>query len=162
MKNPGTYVTVAILLLFLQISCSNPQGKPVKTDSTSLTQLQIPKQTVDTTTDNFDDREYPRYDIDSETYNRLTWVDSVAHKYIKYSDNKLIVSTRGQGIVDECLLDRMEGRDSGLYVVCQIGHDYADEVGKRFTTDSWLYIDTATRQVWEYDLPSNRIKKWKK
>lgn len=88
------------------------------------------------------------------------WIDNLIKKYIKDSENALIRATVKDTVRIEWLQDRVEDTDTAYYWVYQIGHDVTDEDGKRFVTDAWVYIDSLTRQLYEYDVPGERLVKW--
>jgi hypothetical protein len=90
------------------------------------------------------------------------WTDSLIKNYINYSDNKLIRLALKDKISEEWLFDQIIKTDTAKYFVFQIGHDVIDsgETNKRFITDSWIYIDSLTKKIYEYDLPNDRLIKW--
>ena len=151
---------VALLFCLLQISCGNPHGNTTKTDTAAV----VPATTIPDQPANDKHTEARSYigDIDSLTVERLSWVDTLLRRYIKLSEIELIVYSRKTGIIDDFEWDRFVEKDSSTYLVLHIGHDYEDNDGRRFVTDGWVYADTATRQLYEYDLPEDTLKKWMK
>ncbi len=88
-----------------------------------------------------------------------SWTDSLIKSYIKHSDNKLIRLALKDKISEEWLFDQVINTDTAKYFVFQIGHDVLDsgDKNKRFVADSWVYIDSLTKKVYEYDLPNDRL-----
>jgi len=43
-----------------------------------------------------------------------------------------------------------------------MGHDFTDSDGKRFITDSWVYIDSVKRKIYEYDVAKDTLVEWNK
>jgi outer membrane murein-binding lipoprotein Lpp len=87
------------------------------------------------------------------------WADSLIKNYIIHSDNKLIRLALKDKISEEWLFDQIIKTDTAKYFVFQIGHDVMDsgETNKRFITDVWVYIDSLTKTIYEYDLPNDRL-----
>ena len=92
------------------------------------------------------------------------WTDPLMINYINHSDNELIRMARKDKISEEWLFDQMIKTDTAKYFVFQIGHDVMDagETNKRFITDAWVYIDSLTNTIYEYDLPNDRLIRWNK
>jgi hypothetical protein len=83
--------------------------------------------------------------------------------YSKFSpvlDVYLAELNRNTDSAERCvaLYDRMEQTDSAGYAVFHIGHDVVEEEGgKRFATDSWLFIDTTNNACFDYDLAQEKL-----
>jgi len=86
------------------------------------------------------------------------WVDSLVADYINRTENELMQAARKDTIPVEWFRDRTEDTDSAKYFVIQIGHSFEN----RFITDGWLYIDSLTRNIYEYDVPDDKLIKWPK
>lgn len=91
--------------------------------------------------------------------NQADWINSLLKKYIGNAHNELVTLSRKD---EEALFDRTEKTDTAEYFVFQIGHDFADFAGKRFITDSWVYIDSAKRKIYEYDVAKDMLIEWGK
>ncbi|MET0394410.1 MAG: hypothetical protein ABW019_14785 [Chitinophagaceae bacterium] len=91
-----------------------------------------------------------------------SWIDELMVTYINTSGNTLIRATRQENTRIEWLPDRVEDTDTATFLVYHIGHDVTDEGGTnpRFVTDGWVYIDTLTRQLYEYDIAGDRLTPW--
>ncbi|MBF4472280.1 MULTISPECIES: hypothetical protein [Flavobacterium] len=91
------------------------------------------------------------------------WYDDLIVDYIKKSDNKLIKSSLKNKERIEWLLDRTEKTDSTNYYIFNIGQDVSEEDGTepRFTSDGWIYIDSISKKIYEYDLPNDSLIVWK-
>jgi hypothetical protein len=93
-----------------------------------------------------------------------TWTDTILADYIKNTNNKLIRLALKDTFPEEWLFDRLENWDTTIYLVFHIGHDFLDKgnMNKRFITDGWVYIDSFSRKLYEYDLPKDTLIEWKK
>lgn len=103
--------------------------------------------------------------LGSGSYPKANWYVELLNNYIKKSESDLIKSSRqDQAIKIEWLLDRVEDADSAKYYIFHIGHDVVDEgnTNPRFVTDGWVYIDSLTKTLYEYDLPNDKLIKWEK
>jgi hypothetical protein len=89
-------------------------------------------------------------------------IDSILNDYFRYSDNDLVSLARKDNLVEEALFDKKEKKDSINFYVFQIGHNVTDGDGKRFITDSWIYIDSVTQKIYEYDIANDSLAKWEK
>jgi hypothetical protein len=92
------------------------------------------------------------------------WSDSLIKDYIHRTNNKLIRLSLKDQIPEEWLFDQIIKTDTANYFVFQIGHDVGDagDTNKRFITDDWVYIDSLTKIIYEYDLQNDRLTKWNK
>ena len=92
-----------------------------------------------------------------------TWKDSLIIKYFSTTKNELIRLAPKDRTEEEWLFDRVEKTDSAVYFIFHIGHDVEDKnhTNKRFATDGWLYIDSLSRKLYEYDLPNEKLLEWK-
>jgi hypothetical protein len=93
---------------------------------------------------------------DSLLSKNITWADSLLVKYLKQTKNELINSSRNDSIPFEWIFDRKEDTDSATYLIFQIGHSFE----YKFITDEWLYIDSQTRKIYQYDLPNDKLVRW--
>ncbi len=100
------------------------------------------------------------YDIDSALHTSLSWAVPLVQRYIQTTESQLIKQAREKGTNDEFLWDRLETNYDEVYVVFHIGHDLINADSSRFVTDGWLYIDTTTRDLFEYDAIADSICKW--
>lgn len=91
------------------------------------------------------------------------WYDDLIVNYLKNSDNELIKIAIKNNDRIEWLLDRTEKTDSTNYYIFNIGQDVYDEgkTNKRFSSDGWLYIDSLSKKIYEYDLPNDSLIEWK-
>ena len=62
-------------------------------------------------------------------------------------------------VSEEWLFDQTINTDSAKFLVFQIGHDESDkgEKNKRFVTDQWIYIDSVTKRLYEYDAANDSL-----
>lgn len=96
--------------------------------------------------------------IDPLPNKKVSWVDSLVMKYINQTNDTIIKLARRDNIPVEWMLDRTENTDTAKYLVFQIGHSFEH----KFLTDKWLYIDSLTRNIYEYDLPNDSLIRWPK
>ncbi len=102
--------------------------------------------------------------VKSETQPDIkNWYDAIIADYIKKSDNQLIKLALKNKEQVEWLLDRTEKTDSTNYYIFNIGQNVMDEnnTNPRFTSDGWIYIDSLSKIVYEYDLPNDSLIVWK-
>jgi hypothetical protein len=102
---------------------------------------------------------------DTHSNTKTIWYDELLTDCIRKSDNVLIKSSRQDTAIRiEWLLDRVENADTAKFFIFHVGHDVADEnnTNPRFVTDGWIYIDSLTKTLYEYDLPNDSLIKWKK
>lgn len=94
----------------------------------------------------------------------LSWTDSLLEYYINHSNSPLIKQSLQNEISEEWLFDQVINMDSAKYFVFQIGHDESDKgnANKRFVTDQWIYIDSLTKCLYEYDLVNDSLSRWTK
>ena len=95
--------------------------------------------------------------------NNKIWYDNLIANYIKNSENKLIKSHIKNKDNMEWLLDRTEKTDSTNYYIFNIGQEVSEKDGSelRFSSDGWIYIDSLTKKIYEYDLPNDSLILWK-
>lgn len=89
-------------------------------------------------------------------------IDSLLKDYFNYSENDLVKLARENKVNEEALLDTIKYTDTGKYFVFNIGHDLTNKDGKKFITDSWIYIDSANGKVFEEDITRDSLIEWKR
>lgn len=93
------------------------------------------------------------------------WLNDLVVDYIKHNNNELIQLHLHDSANEESWMDEgMSERDGSTYYMCQIGHDVAEEDGSepRFVTDGWVYVDSAKRILYEYDVANDSLIVWKR
>ncbi|MBI1307177.1 MAG: hypothetical protein GC181_11295 [Bacteroidetes bacterium] len=92
----------------------------------------------------------------NNVYNKMVF------SYIRKTTDPLIASSRDKESL-EWIFDRREIRKGHTMLIYHIGHDVADASGKnpRYATDGWVYIDSNTNQIYQYDLPNDSLILWK-
>jgi hypothetical protein len=90
------------------------------------------------------------------------WINAVVLDYIEKSNSKLIRAARAENISETWMFDHVLSTDTAKYVIVQIGHDVveSDRADPRYVTDEWIYIDTISRKLYEYDLPIDSLIFW--
>ncbi len=105
-----------------------------------------------------------RINTESDSIKTINFYDTLILKYIQNTNNELIKLAVKDKLKEEWLLDRIENTDTANYYIFQIGHDVSDSgnTNPRFVTDGWIYIDSITRKLYEYDLPNDSLIEWRK
>lgn len=103
-------------------------------------------------------------DTVSQTRSSKDWMLTLLKNYITHSDKELIRLALKSKAREEWLFDQIIDTDTAKYYVFHIGHDVSEKDGSelRFITDQWIYIDSLTRKLYEYDLPNERLTEWRK
>jgi len=104
---------------------------------------------------------------DANNFNLKTpqvWTDSLIEYYINNSNNKLIELLIKDKTSEEWIFDQAISTDTTKYLVFQIGHDESDKGKKnlRFVTDQWIYIDSMTKILYEYNVANDSLIRWTK
>ena len=92
------------------------------------------------------------------------WLHPLVDSYFHYSKNELVrqqVDTKGD-TSEGWMIDNLVVTDTAHYLILHVGHDEseADESELRFVTDAWLYVDTLTRTIYDYDIAKETLKRW--
>jgi hypothetical protein len=100
----------------------------------------------------------------SDSKAEQAWTDPLIKNYINNSGNELIKLSFKNKISEQWLFDQTINTDTAKYFVFQVGHDELDEgeTNKRFVTDQWIYIDSATKRLYEYDVANDSLIRWTK
>lgn len=102
------------------------------------------------------DSQVSQSSIDEALFQRLRWIDTLAGIAVKSSDNPLIqYAIRDSSIT--WMWDGLTATDTACYIILQVGHHIDEEGAPRFATAGWLYVDTLTRAVYEYNIPDERF-----
>ena len=90
------------------------------------------------------------------------WIDTLIEKYVLFSKNDAVRAAVNAKLSEEWLFDQIKNVDTAVYFIYQIGHDVSDEGGfnPRFITDQWVYVDTTTRLLYEYDIIKDSLVSW--
>ncbi|MCB0734037.1 MAG: hypothetical protein H6608_07645 [Flavobacteriales bacterium] len=91
------------------------------------------------------------------------WRDKLILNYISSTDQPLIhLSFMDSSITVEWIFDQVYETDTAIYFIYQIGHEEIDsvELNQRFVTDGWVYVDTTTRELFEFELTSEKLLRW--
>lgn len=145
-----------LTLITLIYSCQGPIG-----NETSLTGKQTrsidtmqPEALVEANVTEPPQIEYPDFSIPA--------TDFMLMSYIAFSENELIRADRKTNIQEEWVFDQTLKTDTAEYQVYQIGHDAAEASGENqhFVTTQWVYVDTAKKELFEYDVNGECLNKW--
>jgi hypothetical protein len=143
---------VLIFLLSISfLSCKNTTNKEQIEDN-QTTEMQTELDTTKNVATNL-----------NEASENEMWYDKLIADYIKNCDNELIKAQLKSKTRIEWLLDRTEKTDSTNYYIFNIGQDVSEEDGSnlRFTSNGWIYIDSISKKIYEYDLPNDSLIVWK-
>jgi hypothetical protein len=90
------------------------------------------------------------------------WLAEVVMRYLRGTDNELIRSVGAEN--ESWIIDNVAITDTGKYIFIQIGHSVAEDDGsnKRFVTDQWIGVDSATGIIYEYDVGRDTTIVWNK
>ncbi|AYL94910.1 hypothetical protein [Mucilaginibacter celer] len=142
-------------LLLLLMSCRQT-AKPINTKQADTAAI---IQKADTTQNLKEAGPVIIDDADSPPDNG--WTDSLLTAYLKSSHNKLItMAVADTSIHEEWLFDSVRPMGKSKYFVYNVGHDYNNGDGVVFASDSWVFIDSATRKLYESQ-PDESLKEWK-
>jgi hypothetical protein len=144
---------VSVLLLFTAChsnSVSNNQS------DTSVTQV------VQDTLENSNATQEPINITDSSFFkinDQFPWMGDTIRSYIQLSTNEMVKSyLKDSSIV--FIYDGFENTDIGSYVRVQLGADVNNGEGMIFSTAQWIYVDTLSREIYEYDIAADSSHLW--
>jgi hypothetical protein len=88
------------------------------------------------------------------------WLAEVIMKYLRGTDNEFVRSIGAEN--ESWIIDNVAITDTGKYIFVQIGHSVAEDDGsnKRFVTDQWIGVDSATGIIYEFDVGSDTTFVW--
>jgi hypothetical protein len=144
-------------LLLLTVTCSCGNTAPDARSGGNLSGV-----SQDTVVNKYDSMTHAVGNTKSNNVQSPT--DSLLQYYINHADNALIKSALRSRVSETWLFDQLVSTDSAKYLVYQVGHDVSDGGGrnKRFVTDQWVYIDSLTKRLYEYDLAKDSLSRWVK
>ena len=91
------------------------------------------------------------------------WTDLLIENYINHTTNELIRLALKNKISEQWIFDQTISSDTAMYLTFQIGHHVTDNgANPRFVTDQWIYIDSITKKMYEYDLANDSLICWTK
>ncbi|WP_295120036.1 hypothetical protein [uncultured Chitinophaga sp.] len=131
-------------LFILMAMCACHQ--PARHESNALDSL--PPASVDKSEEKPVDKEAARF----------AGLDSVMAYYIGKTDNEMLSLARNDSSKLEWYIDRLDKQ----YIVAPVGITVTEPDGSspRFNTMMWLHVDSATMEIYEYDLPNDTLIKW--
>ncbi|MFB6458077.1 hypothetical protein ACE38W_22585 [Chitinophaga sp. Hz27] len=150
------YLIPCCAVVFLA-SCSWFSGseKTIESDSVKLASAPGDSATPANKDDRNDDGE--TIDMDTTIMKRLAWVNDIADAYVKSPAANELVKVHLKDSSINWIWDSLRKTDSATYVVLQVGADENNGEGMVFGTAAWLYIDTLSRKVYEYNLPNDEL-----
>lgn len=92
----------------------------------------------------------------------FNWSDSLLKMYMAFADNPTVKLARKDNAPEEWVYDNTIKTDSAVYDTYRIGHDVSEPnpSDPHFTVDQLVYIDTFTKQLYEYNKLDETLKKW--
>jgi hypothetical protein len=147
-----------LFIVLLNLGCSHPKTdnanrKPKQNASPVVAIKQDSLKPATTTALNDSDSpEYP------------DWADTIIASYVMQTNNGLVRKAIKEKLKEEWVYDQLQKTDTATYWVFNIGHDVANhrETNVRFISDSWVYLDSLKRKLYEYDSVNGKIVEWKK
>lgn len=80
------------------------------------------------------------------------WANAPIEKYLDENKDRL-KSVEGANV---SYMKEISEREGKTYAMVRIGHDFEDH----YVTEQWIYVDSITKQVYEYDLPNDSLILW--
>jgi hypothetical protein len=102
-------------------------------------------------------------EVDHIDTQHTEWHNVLIENYIRNADNELLKLTRSNSSLKiEWLREDDVVTDTARYLVFHIGHEVSDKGGDnpRFITDAWIYINSSTRKIYEYDIDEESLGEW--
>ena len=102
--------------------------------------------------------------VDTADDDYPAWVDTLVDSYMKHTNNELVRYSVTHHLKEEWVWDQFDKTDTASYWVFNIGHDVSEPDGSetRYISDSWVYVDSARKKLYEQDLASDKLIEWKK
>lgn len=94
--------------------------------------------------------------VDSAQELDLPWADSLVWKYIEATKDPYIQAAKKSKSGIAFIYDGPETRDATTYLVYKLG----DNFEYHFATNQWLYIDSITRIIYNYNLANDSLIEW--
>jgi hypothetical protein len=123
-----------------------------KENNAEVTQVSVPTDDA-----KLPDALEPQQPVEVKQEVEMTWADSLIVQYINKSDNPLFSMTRTDSIPITWMLDRREQTDTAFYLIYQLAHSFEHHL----VPDAWLYMDSLSKTIYEYDIATEIIRKWK-
>ena len=94
----------------------------------------------------------------SKTDTANNWLDKAIERYIDTTHNEMISYQRRKV---SWILDDVQKTDTAVYYIVRIGHDMAEPDGSepRYIIDQWLYLDSVSQKLYEYDVVGDSLVK---
>lgn len=128
------HITIIIATIFSLTSCQT--NNPNKTETSLDNHQHNPEQANDTV---------PEMAI---------WADDFIIDYLEYNSERL-TEVDGYPI---SYIKETTTRQGRKYAMVKIGHSFEH----RYVTDQWIFIDSLSKDIYEYDLPNDSLIPWSK
>lgn len=86
------------------------------------------------------------------TEEEMKWADHLIFWYLEENKDRL-TEVDGHPVT---FFQNRDIRDGRVYAMIQFGHSFEH----RYQTDEWIFIDSISKQVYQYDLPKDSLIKW--
>ena len=83
---------------------------------------------------------------------KALWADVYILKYLDAKKDRLTTAD-GKPVTYMKETSKREGRD---YAMVRIGHSFENH----YVTNQWIFIDSLSKQIYEYDLPNDSLILW--
>jgi len=144
---------VSGLLLFT--ACHGDSADSNQSDTTVA-------QVVQDTLENTNTTQEPINITDSSFFkinDQFPWMGDTIRSYIQLSTNEMVKSyLKDSSIV--FMYDGFENTDIGSRVRVQLGADVNNGEGMIFSTAQWIYVDTLSHEIYEYDIAADSSHLW--
>lgn len=144
-----------VSVLYLFTAC---HSNSVNSDQSDTTLAQVMQDTLE----NSNTTQEPINITDSsffEINDQFPWMGDTIRSYIQLSTNEMVkFYLKDSSIV--FMYDGLKNTDIGSYVKVQLGADINNGEGMIFSTAQWIYVDTLSREIYEYDVAADSSHLW--
>lgn len=142
-------LVLALSMICMMYACNRPAVSSAAKDTLSPAEA-VAVAAVATR----EEEELP--DIDDNMAERFAWVRDSVEMYID------VTGARLKDTALDWYLDGLTKRDNVCFVMVPLGHTATEDDGfsPRFSKNAWIFIDTASKAIFEYDLPADSLVRW--
>ncbi|GAB2806021.1 hypothetical protein [Ferruginibacter profundus] len=85
------------------------------------------------------------------------WANELIMEYERKNNLVLVNAGNKDTAFIPWILDSRLATDSAQFLIFQIGHTNSENF---YAIDRWLYIDSVSKNMYDYDLPNEQLIKW--
>lgn len=105
--------------------------------------------------DNYEENQTPKVEQIEDSLNDVAvWADDLIFEYLEHNSERL---TKIDDIPISFIKDTLT-RQGKKYITVKIGHSFEN----RYVTDQWIFINSLTKEIYEYDLQIDSLTTWSK